>query len=129
MLKDVGMTVPKIKETRQYTFICSNTIITCVTLPTSFSFGLYVACPHPLCCCIYAALVSLILGTVISNILLFYTVLCIFPSAGYQEIENIMNALYFLKLESCSYKYMYILRHAVDIAVNGMYFLFLKFCS
>lgn len=33
-------------------------------------------------------------------------ILCIFSSAGCQEIESTMNALYFFKLESCSYKYM-----------------------
>ena len=64
MLKDVGMTMPKSRETSavymQQDRGCNNN-----TKIKDVGRIMIVACPHPLSFCIYTALVSLLFGTVI----------------------------------------------------------------
>ena len=48
------------------------TLIPCIaSYILSLALHVIVVCPHPLCCCIYTALVSLIFGTVIPTSLTF----------------------------------------------------------
>ena len=62
MLKDVGMTVPKSGETSA----CNSNSMHNPKIKDEDRV-MIVACPHPLSCCIYTPLVSLLFGTVIQH--------------------------------------------------------------